>query len=250
MIAWSLACLSVLFSFLTLRTFRRTTDLVAFRQIRKRVVAHLLEFRLFYDEPALIWRAQKAVVRENLRLFAVLARPALILTLPMAWLLVQLETVYAYAPLEVGKPAVITAQMNGELMSADAGASLEAPSGISVETPPVRSVIDRQISWRIRPLRAVCGSLRLQIRGAKINKPVCAGARRVFLERRRAQSLISFLLRPEEARLPRGDVAWVEVDYPAADVTIAGVALPWIAWFALISAVSAAVFARWFRMPL
>jgi len=155
MIAWSLACVSVLVGFLTRWTFRRMTDRVAFRQIRKRLFAHLLEFRLFYDDPALIWRAQKAVVRENLHLLALLAPPALILTLPAVWLLIQLETVYAYAPLEVGKPTVVTAPITGELIPADPGASLHAPHGISLETPPVRRIIARQISWRIRPLHPV-----------------------------------------------------------------------------------------------
>ncbi|MBV9498407.1 MAG: hypothetical protein JO138_03435 [Acidobacteriaceae bacterium] len=250
MIGWSLAGLSVLFGFFTFWTFRRTVDLVAFRKTRKRLLAHLLEFRLFYDDPALIWRAQKAIVRENLHLLDLLARPALILTLPTVWLLMQLETVYAYSPLEVGKPAVINAQITGELTSADASAMLLVPPEISLETPAVRSVTDRQISWRIRPLRPVCGSLRLQIRGAEIGKTICAGTRRLFLVRRRVQSLIAFLLRPEEARLPRGDVAWLQVDYPETDLTMAGLALPWIAWFVLLWSASAVVFARWFRVAL
>jgi hypothetical protein len=247
MTAWSLAAVSVAFALLSLWAFRRTTDLVAFRQSRKRLVAHLLEFRLFYDEPALIWRAQKAIVRENLRLLAVLARPVLVLALPTTWLLMQLEAVYAYAPLEVGQPAVLTAQITGQLVPSDAGASLEAPAELLVETPPVRSITERQISWRVRPLQPVCGSLSLQIRGATIAKSICAGMRGLFLVRRRVQSRISFLLRPEESRLPRSDVAWVEVDYPGAGVTIAGVTLPWIAWFVLITVVSTAILARWFR---
>lgn len=250
MIAWSLAAVSILFGWLTLWTFRRTTDLVAFRQARNRLFAHLLEFRLFYDDPALIWRAQKGVVRENLRLLALLAKPVLIMTLPMAWLLVQLETVYGYAPLAIGKPTVVTAQMTNELIPADAGATLEGSREISVETPAVRSLTDWQISWRIRPVRPVCGGLRLKIRGAEIGKTICAGTRGVFLSRRCVRSLVSFLLRPEEGRLPRGDVSWVEIDYPEADMTIAGVALPWIAWFVLISILSAAAFARWSRVPL
>ncbi len=250
MIGLSLAALSVAFGFLTLWIFQRTSNLVAFRQTRKRLVAHLLEFRLFYDEPALIWRAQKAIVRENLRLFALLKYPALILTLPVIWLLIQLEAVYAYAPLTVGQPAVIRAQITDELRSSDAGASLQGPLEILVNDPPVRSETDRQISWRIRPLRPVCSSLRLQIRGEIISKTVCAGTRRVFLVRRRVQSLIDFLLRPQEARLPPGDVAWVEVDYPETDLVIGGIALPWIAWFVLISLVSTVIFVRWLRMPL
>lgn len=244
-----LAAVSVAFALFSIWAFRRTTDLVAFRQSRKRLVAHLLEFRLFYDEPALIWRAQKALVRENLRFLTVLARPVLVLALPTAWLLMQLEAVYGYAPLAVGQSAVVTAQITGELTPSDAGASLGTPPGILVETPPVRSITDRQISWRVRPLEPVCGSLRLQIRGATVGKSICAGMRRLFLVRRRVQSRISFLLRPEESPLPRGNVAWVEVDYPATGVTIAGVTLPWIAWFVLITVVSTAILARWFRAP-
>jgi len=236
---------SVLLGFFAVWTFRRTTDLVRFRQTRKRLLAYLFEFRLYYDEPTLIWRAQKAIVRENLRLIALLAFPALILTPVMAWLLMQLEAVYGYAPLAVGRPAVVTAQITGELVSSDAGASLQAPREISIDTPPVRSTTDRQISWRIHPLRPICGSLHMQIRGAAVSKTICAGTRRVFLARQRVQSLMSFLLRPEEARLRSGDVAWVEIDYPKTDVIIAGIALPWIAWFTFISIVSAAAFARW-----
>ena len=247
MIGWSLAGVSIAFAFFSLSVFRLATDLVAFRKISKRLVARLLEFRLFYDEPALIWRAQKALIRDNLRFLALLARPVLVLALPTTWLLMQLEAVYAYAPLQVDRPAVVTAQMTGELTSVDAGARLETPPEILVETPPVRSITDRQISWRIRPLRSVCGSVRLRIRGETVAKSICADTRGVFLTRRRVQSRIGFLLRPEESRLPAGDVAWVEVDYPGTDVTIAGLALPWIAWFVLISVVSTAIFARWLR---
>jgi hypothetical protein len=249
MIGLSLAAVSVACGLFALWIFRHTTDLAAVRSTIKRVYAHLLEFRLFYDEPRLIWRAQKAIVRENLRFFLLILRPALILTLPMAWLLVQLDAVYAYGPLPLGQPSVITAQVSGQFTPEDVATTLRMPPGISVETPPVRSMADRQISWRIRPLRPARGSLRLGFRGATIDKSIAAGTRRIFLVRQRVRSLLQFLLHPEEARLPAGEIAWVEVDYPKTDVVIAGIALPWIAWFALLS-LSAVLIVRWFRIPI
>lgn len=247
MVGLSLAAVSVACGLFALWIFRHTTDLAAVRSTIKRVQAHLLEFRLFYDEPRLIWWAQKAILRENLRFFLLTARPALILALPMAWLLVQLEAVYGYAPLPIGQPSVITAQVSGQSMPEDVAVTLQTPPEISVETAPVRSATDRQISWRIRPLRPVRGSLRLRFRDTAIDKTIAAGTRPIFLVRKRVRSLLPFLLRPEDARLPAGEIAWVEVDYPKTDVIIAGIALPWIAWFVLISTLSALVFARWFR---
>jgi hypothetical protein len=244
MIVFSLAAVSVAFGLIALWIFRHTADLAAVRSTIKRVHAHLLEFRLFYGEPRLIWRAQKSILHENLRFLRLMVRPALILTLPMAWLLIQLEAVYGYAPLPVGEASVITAQVTGPFMPEDVAPTLETPPEISVETPPVRSATDRQISWRIRPLRPVRGSLRLGFRGAAIDKTIAAGTRSIFLVRKRVRSLLPFLLRPEEALLPAGEIAWVEVDYPKTDIVIAGIALPWIVWFVLMS-LSALVFARW-----
>ena len=59
MIVFSLAAVSVAFGLIALWIFRPAADLAEVRSTIKRVHAHLLEFRLFYDEPRLIWRAQK-----------------------------------------------------------------------------------------------------------------------------------------------------------------------------------------------
>ncbi len=246
MIALSLAAVSAAIGWVALWIFRKTVDLAKVRSSIKRIHAHLLEFRLFYDDPPLIWRAQKSILRENLRFCLLMARPALMLTLPLAWLLVQMDTVYGYAPLRIGEPSVVTAQVAGQLGPEDAVA-LEAPPEISVETPPIRSLADRQISWRIRALGPVRGSLRLVFRGVPVDKSIAAGTRSIFLVRKRVHSPTQFLLRPEEARLPAGEIAWVEVDYPETGIGIAGIGLPWIAWFVLISA-GAVVLARWFRI--
>lgn len=248
MIGLSLIAVSACFGFFALWAFRRMTDPAALRNRGRRLYGHVLEFRLFYDEPLLIWRAQVAFARENFRLLILLARPALMM-IPIAWLVLQLECVYGYAPLAIGQPAIITAQISSTLSPSDAYAVLEAPAGLSVESPPVRSTIDRQISWRIRPLRPFCSTLSLHVRGAIIGKSICAGTRRIFLTRRRARSLISFLLHPEEPRLPPGEVAWVEIDYPESDVTLAGIALPWVAWFMLLSLAAGIAFARLVRVP-
>jgi hypothetical protein len=213
--------------------FYRTADMSALLPIFRQIHARFLEFRLFFDEPRLIWRAQKALIGANLRVSALLLRPTLILALPVVWLMLQLDAVYGTAPLRVGEPAVVTAQLDTD----DEPWVLEAPAGIAVETPPVRITGERQMVWRIRPLRPTTGVLRFTLRGVTLTKAIAAGNRTTFLIRRRERSLPAFLLDPEEPRLPAGSVIWLEVDYPAASRW-------WMVWFLAISTTSALVFAR------
>jgi hypothetical protein len=199
---------------------RRTADLTRLRIIRKRLQAHLLEFRLYYDEPSLIWRAQKALIADNLRLLLLLLRPALILALPMAWLLAKLDLVYGYAPLPVGASAIVTAQLNRPLTSDDANATLQAPPAIQVETAAVQIPRERQLSWRIRPVGAVIGALRVRVGGDTVEKTIAVGDRPLLLRRRGGQA---------------GAVAWIEISYPDNEFRLLGWRLPWVAWFFLLS---------------
>jgi hypothetical protein len=231
MMGWGLAVVSLGCGLAIAWVFRRFTDRAAMRAAGKRLQAHLLEMRLYSSEPALMWAAQKALVRDNLRWLALMLRPALVLALPLAWLFVQLDSIYGRSPLAVGSDALVTVQLKRALEPVDARSTLQAPPGIAVESPPVRVFAERQISWRIRALRPVRGNLRLVLRGHAIEKNIVAGER----------SLWGFLLHPGQSRLPAGDVAWVAVDYPP---------FPWLAWFLAISTAGALGFAMWFGAPL
>ncbi len=250
MIAWSLAAISAAFGLIAAWTIAQLTDTVAASRARKKIGAHFLELRLFANQPRLLFRAQKALITAYARFFLVMLRPTAILAVPAAWLLMQLDCVYGIAPLAIGHAAIVTVQVNGPLRLEDVHSALAAPPEIAVETPPVRIPSEAQISWRIRPLRPVCGRLSFTIRGITYAKAICAGERRVFLLPRRMHSLWIFLLHPEESRLPSGDVEWLDVAYPTPDVNFAGVALPWLAWFVLISTITAFGFSRFMRAPL
>jgi hypothetical protein len=236
MTGWSLIAIGVLCGAVMMWVFRRTTDLAAARVAGKQMLAHFAEFRLFFDEPRLIWRAQKELIAANLRWLVLMLPPALILALPAVWLFAGLDAIYGRQPLPVGAPTVVSARMDNPFDTEDAPATLEAPAGIAVETPPVRSAADSRISWRVRPLGPMCGSLRFTLRGRTLDKTISAGCRTLFLSRGRSRSLLAFLLEPGESRLPAGEVDALEVDYPSADVKFAGMTLPWIVWFLLASA--------------
>ncbi len=217
MIAWSLAAISILWGLAAFLVFRRFTDYVALRKVRKRMYAHLLEIRLYSEEPGLsVCRAEGELLVDNLRFLMLVAKPVLIMALPFALLYGRLDSVYGWSPLQVGHSATVTMQLSGE-----AQYTLLTPPGITVETPPVVVPAEHQISWRIRAVAPTRGNLRFLRPGSgDILSPIAAGEWSPFCCR------------------PRGSS--VEVDYPKAEVAIAGVELPWLAWFLIISTASAA----------
>jgi hypothetical protein len=234
----SLVPISILSGIGMLLVFRRTSDQAAVRLAKSLVTAHLLEFRLFMDEPRLILKAQRDLIVANARFLKLMLRPLLVLALPMALLLAAMEAFYGHAPLRVGDPAIVTAQVKHD----DTLLALKAPKGIAVETPPVRVAADRQVSWRIRPLRATNAALELVRPDRAISKSISAGSGMHYLSERRG-SLANLLLRPTETPLWDSEVDWIEVRYPAATI----LRLHWLIWFFAISAITALALRRKFR---
>lgn len=162
---WSLIPISVVAGFATVFVFRRWTDAAAIRAVTDRMLAHMMEFRLFIDEPALILRAQRDLFRANWQLLILLLRPTLILVIPFTVLLAEMEAHYAKAPLQIGHASVVTAQFK----SADhAAVVLKTPKGIDIETPGVHVPRLNQISWRIRPVKQFPG--KIQVAGGQVER--------------------------------------------------------------------------------
>jgi hypothetical protein len=107
---WTLVPASSIATLAALAVFRRLSDAAQFRRSANRIVAHLYELRLFLDEPVLVFRAQRDLVRENLRLLRIVALPSAILVLPFGLLFVEMNAFYGHAPLVVDQPAIVTVQ--------------------------------------------------------------------------------------------------------------------------------------------
>jgi hypothetical protein len=234
--------LAILSGILTTLAIRCTTKASALRATVRKIQADLLEFRLYFDEPRLIWQAQVNLVRDNLRLFLLFLPATLILALPMLWLILQLDQVYGLRPLHPGEAAVFTAQLTRPLAATD-HVALQSAAGIRIETPPVWSAWDNQVTWRIRPIKDGRSALDLNINGRLIRKSIISGDSPMILSPRRSSTLTDFLLHPEEPRLPEGDIAWLEVDYPKRESRI-----PWLVWFVIISTAAAFLSARYSRV--
>jgi hypothetical protein len=232
---WSVAAISVLAGVGMVYVFRRWSDQDALRGTTNRMLAHVMEFRLFIDEPALVMRAQRDLFVENWRLLRLVARPSLILVVPFFILLAEMDACYGRAPLRIGAPTVVTAQVK-HLGRVDAtGVVLRTPAAIRVETSGVRVLSLNQISWRIRPIASVSGQLEVVEPGHVVNKSIVAYDGMRYLSERR--SLRAFFLHLSEPPLFDSSITSIEVLYPSATI----LHLHWLVWFLLISSGTAIV---------
>jgi hypothetical protein len=233
----SLTVLSILVGLGTLWVFRKTSDQASIRAVKRKVHAYLLEMRVYGDDPGALWRAQSSLMKANLRYLGLALRPALFLVLPVGILLIHLEALYGRAPLELGRPAVVTAALRG---NADGPApELIPPPGFQVSAPPVRIPELREVSWRIVPEREGSGQLQFEIGGQRFIKQIEAGGRRRFIAGRRVRTAWEAFWHPDEPRLSIGNIEWVEVAYPAASTAIFGLRINWLVWFVAISMLAA-----------
>ena len=241
---WTLVPLSLLAGGVLMWAFRRMADVAGIGRAAARIQAHLLEFWLFVDEPSLVWKSWRGLLGANARFLRLLLVPLVVLSIPMvpAWFV--LDALYGNAPLVVNQPALVTAGVGVPLERLAAPPELRPPEGISVESPPLRVFSERQVSWRIRPLKAVSGTLLCSLDGESVGKSVAAGTGVRYLSRKRSRSLMEFLLSPAEAPLGAGPVEWIEVSYPAASIPVFGYEAHWSIWFLLFSLPGAVVSAK------
>jgi len=143
-----LCVVSAIYGVIATVVFRRFTDGGRLRGTINRILAHVMEFRLFLDEPRIILRAQRELVAENIRLMRQIALPCAVLAIPFAFLYGSLDRHFGHGPLRIGEPTVVTARGMTEL---------KAAPGIVVETPGVRVLRTGEISWRVRPVATVYG---------------------------------------------------------------------------------------------
>ena len=271
--AWPLTGLTVVslvVSLGLLAAFKLTSNQHALAAAKRRMQANLFELRLFQDDPRLVMR----VVGELLRVQAVYLLyafvPLLWVALPLAILAAHLQARYGYDGLRPGHAVLVTVRMKpaaaaGAGASASAGVTarpgvtLDAPSGLRVETPGVWAAPLRETAWRIAAERD--GDYELRISAPVTDASAAAG---VVTKRVRVTPLIvarpvtkpsssiwEQLWSPAEAPLPADSpIEAIDIIYPERAIAVFGFPLHWLAVFVILSTLFAFLLRPVFKVVL
>jgi hypothetical protein len=236
----SLTVLGILTGIAILPVFRRFSNTEALALAKRKIRAALYEFRLFGDDPRLVFRAQGQLLLWNARYIGLILKPAAVIVLPIIALTMMMDTVYGHRPLQVGEDTLVTARVANNIDLNKLSPELRG-GNIAVETPSVRLPDQHQVVWGVRAIAPGKNNVSLTVPGdgeseSAAQKSVDVGTGLHILSERRVSSLWNWMLDPGEKLLPRDNAfRWIAIQYPDAEVNLFGFGIPWIVWFVLVS---------------
>lgn len=99
--------LSAISTVVAVLVFRRFCDWTLIGRATNRILAHLMELGLFFDEPLLVLRAHRDLLRENLRLLRLIILPCVLLAIPFALFFAGLNSMFGRAPWSSARPPLL-----------------------------------------------------------------------------------------------------------------------------------------------
>ena len=236
----SLTVLGILTGLAVLPVFGRFSNTEGLALAKRKIRAALYEFRLFGDDPRLVFRAQGQLLLWNARYIGLILKPAAVVILPIIALTMLMDTVYGHRPLRVGEDSLVTARVADNVDLNKISPELRG-NNITVETPSVRMPDQHQVVWGVRATASGKDKLSLTLPGNaatenSAQKNVDVGSGVHILSDRRVSSIWDWLIDPGEKLLPRNSAfRWIQIQYPDAEVNFFGFGIPWLVWFILVS---------------
>jgi uncharacterized membrane protein (DUF106 family) len=235
---WGLTVFSIVTGILMLWIFGLVSNQDAIRTIRDRIRGNLIAVRLFGDDLGLLFKLQGRLLRDNVVFLKYALIPLLVMIIPVLVILVQLNLRFGAKPLEPGEAVLVKVTVR-DAAAIERGVSLEAPAGVTVETPGVRVPALREVAWRVRPEQP--GRYRLLVRAGDetIEKELRVGESwGATSALRTGKNFFDVLLYPGEPPISSRAVESIEVKYKPLDLKLFGWSVNWLVFFFLLSILS------------
>jgi hypothetical protein len=233
-----LAVVSLVTAVAMLLCIRAVSNQARLAEVKRQIHACIFECRLFQDDLPAVFRALGEMLRRNVVYVGLTLRPLVWAAVPLALLLTQLDLFFGYRA-AAREPLLLTARMRDAAALPDgaASASLEAPDGVRVLTPPIWIPATGELLWKIEPAKPGAYVVRVRVGAWSFDKTVVASdgpARRSPV--RVAEGLLAQMVYPAEAPIPGGTpVSEVRVGYATRAVELLGWQMPWVAPYFIFS---------------
>ena len=235
-----LGAVSLIVAIVMLLVFRATSDQRALAAVKRQIQAGIFEIRLFNDDVRALQSAA-AVLRHNLTYLRLSLAPLPWVIIPLALLLAQLQFYYGYDGFAPGQSTVVTVRLKASAVgTGDAPAlALDAPAGLSVQTPVVWIPADREAAWRIGLDAPGDHELRVVVDGQSATKRIRVSREVGWRTPGRFEAgIVNELLYPAEPPLA-SDLAIeaIEVAYPERRLNLLLFSSGWmVAFFVMVVA--------------
>lgn len=238
---WGISVISLVTGVVMLIIFRYTSNQDGIKGAKEKIKGYLLEVRLFNHDLQQMLKSQKKILRTNLTYMRYSLTPMLVMIVPIIFILVQLNSRYAYRPLNIGEKAVVSLKLDEGVSINDADVELKLPEGVKLDSPPLRIENENEIDWRVVVEKEGNYELVFNVRGKSYTKKLSAfpalGRVGAISEKVNYEHL---LLTPAETPLSsESTVQEIRIDYPEMKLIFWGVEIHWLIVFFVLSIISA-----------
>jgi len=249
---WSLTLFSLLIAVLMLIVFRYTSDQQKIREAKSKIRAYIFELSLFKDDIGIVLSAQKNIFIHNLRYIKYALKPMLFMIIPVAIILIQLESWYGHRPLKPEETAIVSLKLKYGVDPIP-DIALSAGDGVNIETPPLRIPEEREVDWRIRAQEPGAHELKFKMPGQDVSQNVIVSANGLaqISPMVSASDTRDVFLNPALKPLPKGSIVeHIKIDYPVKSIEIYKWHVHWLVVVFLLSIVFGFALKGLFRVEI
>ena len=220
--AWQVIVLALPGALFALWVYKMISNQAAIRDAKDKIIAHLLELRLFRDDIRVLLGAQGRVFASIGRYLGHSLLPMVVMLPIFLLLLIQIESRFAFRGLAADEQALVTVGVSSNGPVSRLPATLDATDGMRVATPALRADSSGEIYWRVHAVTPGPHNLKLRIGGEQADRIVSGEGSGAMTMAYRASDLRT-LLYPRAAALPSdGPLETLAIDYPRARGEFAG----------------------------
>jgi len=230
---WALIWISLLTAVLALLIYRYFSSQDLIKQVKNQIKAHILEMRLFQQDPVLMGRAVRSVLGANLFYLRLNLKPFLFMFIPVILILIQTEARIGYRPLHTGESVKVRSfWISEKAMDEPTCYQLNPSEGLAVNGSPLRIKENREILWKINAHKIENTLFSLSNGNETVSIPVQVSdsSRLVPISPWNGQKgSLKNLFFPAAHLLPSGgELTTIEIDYPQREIHLWGYNFHWI----------------------
>lgn len=221
---------SLLIAVLAVAVYAWVSNQRTIKVTRNRMIARLLEIRLFGDDPiSVLGSFGRVLVATGAYLTASLKPMLFILPIAVLWI-GQLAGWFEWRPLSSGESVVVSMKLREEVSPIAQPVSLRVPAEFIVETPAFRSLDSNEVAWRVKAVRAARGMMKCSAGNVTVEKEITASDSFAGVSPKRVgDGFWDRVLWPAEKSLAKDSaISEVRVDYPRRSVRFFGFEINWL----------------------
>lgn len=230
--------------------FRGFSNQSALKRKKGRMFARALELLLFRHDMIVSLKAFPRIAAANASYLKELLLPVGVALIPSVLLLIQLASWFDHRPYDLGESVLVTVDLDERVPVLEGKVLLATSPGLEVETEALRVPSLNQLNWRLRAQNEGAAWIDIQLDEVSLRKSIIVGSGLQKTSECRVRSgFWKKLLHPSEPPIGADNpVEQICVRYPDPELSVAGLDVPWIVAFLVLTMLFGIGFGRFFKV--